>query len=159
MSKKLSVDAMENATDQELNQALAELLGEFRPIPEGHTSAVIGSTLYAVDPFRNLEGCHPDYTDNWSELMEWALEHGVYVSPLAWERSEKKYRAKHIAPDENGEMTSYGSAYTSDDDDPARAVVMTLIKVLKKKNQQTPEQNEPLFVILDEFSHYAGEHE
>lgn len=89
MSSSLRVDEFENKTDQELNQALAELTGEFTPIPEGYTSEYAGSTLYAVDPLRNLEACHPDYTDNWEELMELSIEHGAFVSPLAWERSPK----------------------------------------------------------------------
>ena len=70
MKSSLRVDEFENETDQELNQALAELMGEFTPIPEGYTSEYAGSTLYAVDPLRNLEACHPDYTDNWEQLME-----------------------------------------------------------------------------------------
>ncbi|MBD77570.1 MAG: hypothetical protein CL840_01350 [Crocinitomicaceae bacterium] len=136
MSRKLAVDEFEDKTDQELNQALAELTGEFTPIPEDHTSAQIGSALYAIDPLRRLEACHPDYTDNWEQLMELAIEHGAFVSPLAWERSEKRYRAQHIAPGEGGRMTIHGTKYMSDDDDPARALVMTLIKILRNQKNE-----------------------
>jgi hypothetical protein len=134
MKSSLRVDEFENETDQELNQALAELMGEFTPIPEGYTSEYAGSTLYAVDPLRNLEACHQDYTDNWEQLMELSIEHGAFVSPLAWECSPKKYRAKYIALNESGSMMTFGIKYMSDDDDPARALVMTLIKILRSKN-------------------------
>jgi hypothetical protein len=136
MSASLRVDEFENKTDQELNQLLAELTGEFTPIPEGYTSECAGSTLYAVDPLRRLEACHPDYTDNWEELMALSIEHGAFVSPLAWERSEKKYRAKYIAPNESGRMMTFGTKYMSDDDNPARALVMTLIKILRNKTDE-----------------------
>ncbi len=137
MSSSLRVDEFENKTDQELNLALAELTGEFTPIPEGYTSEYAGNTLYAIDPLRNMEACHPDYTDNWEQLMALSIEHGAFVSPLAWERSPKKYRAKYIALNEFGKMMTFGTKYMSDDDDPARALAMTLIKILRSKNDET----------------------
>ena len=122
----------ESKTNQELNQMLAELLGEFSPVPDGEESTIIGDVLHSIDNKRRLEGRHPGYIDDWGTLMELALEHGAYLSPLAWERSEKRYRASHFAM-LNGEMCQFGTPYTSDDDCPGRAITMTLIKIISKK--------------------------
>tara|TARA_B100000809_G_scaffold261993_1_gene312004 strand:- start:1538 stop:1741 length:204 start_codon:yes stop_codon:yes gene_type:complete len=67
--------------------------------------------------------------------MPLSLKLGAYVEPLAWERSPKKYRAKHMKLDKEGRMAQYGIKYKYDDDSPARALIMTLIKILESTHE------------------------
>ncbi len=80
--------------------------------------------------------CVPDYM-NWELLMPIAIEHGVYLCPLAWERVGKIYRAKHITmkPDFDGKlaMTNMGTKYYGDDETPQIAIVKCLIAKLESE--------------------------
>ena len=77
-----------------------------------------------------------DFCGDWSLIMPLSITLGAFVAPLAWERSDKKYRAKHVTLNEDGDMALYGTKYMSDDDDPARALVMTMIKILKLNKRE-----------------------
>lgn len=96
---------MDNWTNESLDQELGKLLGDTELI---------------------------NYSASWALLMPVSIKYGAFVTPMAWEDSPKKYRAVHIALDNNGCMTGYGGRYESDDNDPARCLIMTLIKILKK---------------------------
>lgn len=132
MGKVLSVDSLCHLSNAELNHKLAELVGDMTSA-SGKETTMIGDVLHIIESNRNLTACYPDYCDDWNILMPLALEVGVYMSPLAWERSAKKYRAKHIAMNEEGFMTENSIKFMSDDDDPARCIAMNIIKVLEKK--------------------------
>jgi hypothetical protein len=116
------VDSMENYSNLELNEKLSTL-----------NLLMNNSTIESASNIPTLV----KFCDNWAELMPLSLKLGAYVNPLAWERSQKKYRAKHMKMDEEGRMAQYGTKYWSDDDDPARALVMTLIKILESTKKST----------------------
>jgi hypothetical protein len=122
----MRVDSMEKFSNSELNDQLSVLK---KKLISDNNKENIGNKL--LD--KQVENVTLNYCGNWDILMPLSLKFGAYVSPLAWERSIKKYRAKHIAMDENGRMATYGINYMSDDNDPARALVMTLIKIFKSK--------------------------
>lgn len=117
----MMVDSMEHYSNSELNEKLLAL----------KNSVIDNSTKESVSDMLT----HINFCDNWAELMPLSLKLGAYVEPLAWERSPKKYRAKHLKMDKEGRMAQYGIKYMSDDDDPARALVMTLIKILKSTEE------------------------
>lgn len=132
MGKVLSVDSLCHLNNAELNHKLAELMGELSSTC-GKETTMVGDVLHILESDRSLTACHPDYCDDWNILMPLALEVGVYMAPLAWERSEKKYRAKHIAMNEEGFMAENSIKFMSDDNDPARCIAMNIIKVLEQK--------------------------
>lgn len=127
---------LEEISELELNRGLATLLNTVAESPYGAGIKVIGNRDHIVHEDRSLEACYPDYCDSWDEVMSIAIEYGVFVKPLAWERTGELYRASHIALDEEGVMTNFGTRFISDDEDPIKAIVMTLIKVLKEKNKE-----------------------
>lgn len=112
----MQVDSMENLSNLELNNQLSSLAELLNPIKKKSSLGVILSDNLILN-----------FCESWSILMPLSLKYGAYVEPLAWERSKKKYRAKYLALDENGRMARYGTKYMSDDNDPARALVMTLL--------------------------------
>jgi len=116
----MMVDSMENCSDLELNEKLSTL-----------NLLMNNSIIESASHIPTLT----KFCDNWAELMPLSLKLGAYVSPLAWERSPKKYRAKHMKMDKEGRMAQYGTKYWSDDDNPARALVMTLIKILESTKE------------------------
>ena len=122
----MQVDSMEGFSNSELNEQLSLLE---RGLINRDTQENVSDGLSS----KEVEAIPPNYCENWAVLMPLTLKFGAYVGPLAWERSIKKYRAKHKAMDEMERMATYGIKYMSDDNDPARALVMTLIKILKSK--------------------------
>lgn len=105
MGIKSVVMEMASWSNDRLNAELAECLGE--------TSSV------------------PDYCGDWNLLMPLSVKFGAFVTPLAWERSQYKYRAKRISLDSDGNMATWSMKLMSDDNDPARCLVSTLIKILR----------------------------
>ncbi len=119
-SNELKTNSMEGFSKTELNTLLSGLIEQLR------SNTVMDEENNVFPTLSTLDFC-----DNWEVLMPLSLKYGAYVEPLAWERSNKKYRARHMAMDEEGRMARYGVKYMSDDNDPSRALVMTLIKILK----------------------------
>lgn len=120
-------------SNQELNKELAILLNEFKEVPYGASLDIIGDVEQIIHEDRSIEACYIDYCDSWERLMPLAIENGVFFKPLAWERTGKLYRAYRMDLNENSEMTNFGTKFICDDENPERAVMQTLIKVLKEK--------------------------
>lgn len=120
-------------SNQELNKELAILLNEFKEAPYGASLDIIGDVEQIIHEDRSIEACYIDYCDSWEHLMPLAIENGVFVKPLAWERTGKLYRAYRMELDENFEMKNFGTKFISDDEDPERAIIKTLIKVLRER--------------------------
>lgn len=70
-----------------------------------------------------------DYCSNWNVTMPLAITFGAWVMPTAWERCSKKYCAQAIFI-RDGAMART-TKYTSYSDDPLRATVKCLIKILE----------------------------
>lgn len=119
---------MENYSDSELNEQLSALKKSLKENSSKENASCVPS-------HQDVEPTSINFCDNWAVLMPLSLKYEAYVEPLAWERSNKKYRAKYMSMDKEGRMARYGIKYMSDDDDPARALVMTLIKILKSTEE------------------------
>ncbi|PSV00644.1 hypothetical protein [Photobacterium kishitanii] len=131
MNRKPTVDNMLHWENLELNKELAKQLNQYSaPLVEQKTE-VINDVVYSISTDGSHEACHPNYIHDWDILTPLSLKFCVFLSPLAWERSPQKYRAKLITINKDGERKYHGMRYMSDDDDPSRCLVMTLIKVLK----------------------------
>lgn len=117
-------------TDLQLNVHLATLLGELEAVPSGGTAETVGDVFHYRDASGNYCECHPDYINDWSLLMELSLKYGVFLTPLDKNRSHHAYRAKHIKFDEDDELHFY-SKLSADSNEPQRAMIMSLIKVLE----------------------------
>lgn len=120
---------MERFSDLELNQELYFLLN-LEPLMLRNNQ---NKKTDQDNALQKKENPPINFCEDWASLMPLSLKYGAYVEPLAWERSSKKFRAKHMRLSPNGRMANYGMKYKSDDDNPARALVMTLIKILKLK--------------------------
>lgn len=133
MHKTLPADSMSHWANSDLNQELAKLLGQFLIFDDECSSEVIDNVIYSINADGIRKACHQNYLESWNILMPLSVKLGAFLTPLAWEFSPKKYRAKHIALSEDNSMAHYGSKYMSDDNDPARCLVMTLIKIKQLK--------------------------
>lgn len=130
VSDKAALVGIGTWSDQRLNARLAELLGELEPVPEGCETEVVGDVLHYLDERRTLHACHENYCENWDVLMPLALEWGVYVLPTPkLDGVTYEYRSGYMPIKAEGVLAFKDPQLNTRGDDPARCLVMTLIKV------------------------------
>lgn len=111
----------ETASDFELNKRLAELLG-FKFRVDG--DKLILAIKHQGSNVISIEGT-VDYCTDWNATMPMAVEHGAYYYP-----SKNGYEGRVVTKqDRNGHYYNQ----KSNEDNPLRAIVICLIKVLESK--------------------------
>jgi hypothetical protein len=110
--------------DQQLNEAIAVLLGEYVEPPKYSDVELYGNKKgYSSFCDGVLVDCHPDYVDDWDKLMPLGIKYKITLSPDS----------------EYNEPSNLWSAATNDADqievwneDPQRALAECLLLALQK---------------------------